>query len=259
MKKLLATLLAAAVLCSFAGISAGAASLEDEARTLVEGTIAITGGDAHTIETPTSTYTYAADRRWAQERYAAVAWIEQLFFGGRKTSIYLPGKTIHYFPDRGFYYEENADDDNVPFFFEEQVCHMPAYCDLDQLTAEMSTLDGKDCLVVRLPFSDDLDLPDIGFDTGPINFSLSLYYVDGDLKKISIDYSSGLSIPFTIVEITATADESVFQPGGIQLPAWLFRLPNQLVSWGSLFRVFILLFSSVVVPLLFPLPKPIRS
>ena len=121
MRKLLAFLLSISLLCAFAGIGAHAATLEEEARALVEETLAVLQGGRYaylnTFFYPARPYVVDGDK-WGYERnaypYSGPAFknrlysnLTRLFYGEKERVLYLPDQIIHYYPNRWFYYEES--------------------------------------------------------------------------------------------------------------------------------------------------------
>jgi len=218
LRRSLGFLLAAVMLCAAAGVGASAATLENEARVLVEGTLAVLESGTYTLKSkispdyPYRNAYYVDQNRCALEEGAVLGWFSRLVLGQRRRTIYLPGETFTCYPDRQIYVKEKQKwEPNFSTPLDDAV----AYIDIDSLTARLVTREGKEYIAAQMSLVfPGTDIPD------DLHITKTFFYLDGQLNMVEITFND-LTDMFVFEELEQTVDESVFKPSGIRLPAFI--------------------------------------
>jgi len=217
LRKSLGFLLALCLLCAVAGVGASAAALEDEARVLLARTLATLKSDTYTLITTGGYKVFDKgitiadkDRYMLEYELDSSRKVEQWILGSHRRDIYLPGKSYHVYPDRGFYYRHDQDYEGTifPTILPSFLTQNLERADMNAISAELVTRNGKRYVAAYVPTSD--------------THTMAFHYLDGQLKQIDIIDARGTQPFVTISEFTPTIDVKVFEPKGIRVPEKFF-------------------------------------
>jgi len=226
MKRRIALLLAVAMLGMFAAFGAYANTPEEDARALVEETVAVLKSGTYTVQTSQEESggyrfysTIVADKgRFALETYSDHHWsdlsssgkIGRFFHGKRLRRISLSGEAFHYwnYPDKKIYTTKDGRYDTHPMITE------LTQINPEELVAKTS----GDYIIATLPAGVHLQ------------FAQHLWYRGGKLEKITVervksDCRCGQPYFSRAIEFfSPEVDESFFKPVGFQLPPFLWNI-----------------------------------
>jgi len=241
MKKLLALLAVVAMLCVVTGMGAHAATPKEEARALVEETLRILQSRRYTYSS-THCRINVVNGNQAVEEFRGIYnyrdyypslnnilynQLMRLHYGSVESVIHMPGRTVHFYPERGFYYEEPRENEPyVPELFEFWSIEKLQKADMNSLTAERVT-------------KDDIQYLKAAVTADGVDFYL--YYLEGKLARIEFTHAESDHFSQQIdmwVSLEPTVDESLFKFRGIKAPERLLPDYEWIHDWARYINIY---------------------